>query len=87
MQTLITDIVLFRQANVIACSDADVPPLLALNKQEHHGLLMHRFAPAATGPLTQMGRQLSTQADLARYSLRKHTVAPVLGIISGDLLK
>ena len=86
MHTLITDNGFFSQANVIACNDAGVQPLLALKRQEHHEPLMQRFAPDAsapdtTDPITQMAHRLSTQAGRSLYGLRKQTVEPVFGII------
>ncbi|AVO43583.1 IS1182 family transposase [Simplicispira suum] len=86
VHTLITDNGFFSQANVIACNDAGVQPLLALKRQEHHEPLMQRFAPDAsapdtTDPITQMAHRLSTQAGRSLYGLRKQTVEPVFGII------
>ena len=86
VHTLITDNGFFSQANVIACNDAGVQPLLALKRQEHHEPLMQRFAPDVsapdtTDPITQMAQRLSTQAGRSLYGLRKQTVEPVFGII------
>lgn len=86
VQSLITDNGFFSQANVIACGEAGIEPLLALKRQEHHEPLMQRFAPDAsapetTDPIIQMAHRLSTQAGRALYGLRKQTVEPVFGII------
>ena len=86
VQSLITDNGFFSQANVIACGDAGVEPLLALKRQSHHTPVMERFAsdapePQTTDPVVQMAHRLSTQAGRALYSLRKQTVGPVFGII------
>jgi len=87
VQSLITDNGFFSQANVIACHDAGVEPLLALKRESHHMPVMERFAsdatePQTTDPVVQMAHRLGTQAGRALYSLRKQTVEPVFGIIS-----
>jgi hypothetical protein len=84
--TLVSDNGFFSQANVVACTQAGIEPLLAIKKQDHHEPLMERFAPdpeepEVTDPLTKMIHRLSTQAGRAIYSLRKQTVEPVFGII------
>lgn len=86
VQSLITDNGFFSQANVIACNDAGVQPLLALKRETHHEPVLKRFAPDApepktTDPVVQMAHRLDTQAGRALYSLRKQTVEPVFGII------
>ena len=86
VQSLITDNGFFSQANVIACGDAGVEPLLALKRELHHTPVLERFAcdapePQTTDPVVQMAHRLSTQAGRALYSLRKQTVEPVFGII------
>jgi hypothetical protein len=86
VQTLITDNGFFSHANVMACSDAGIEPLLALKRQSHHMPLLERFAPdapepATLEPLQRMAHRLGTQAGRALYGLRKQTVEPVFGII------
>ncbi len=86
VHTLITDNGFFSQANVIACRDAGVEPLLALRREPHHAPVLERFAPdvpqpQTTDPVVQMAHRLGTQAGRALYSLRKQTVEPVFGII------
>ncbi len=86
VQTLIADNGFLSQANVIACNDVGVEPLLALKRQAHHAPVLERFAPDAPEPQTadpvvQMAHRLSTQAGRALYALRKQTVEPVFGII------
>jgi transposase len=86
VQSLIADNGFFSEANVIACNEAGIEPLLALKRQEHHEPLMQRFAadppePQTTHPLAQMAHRLCTQAGRALYGLRKQTVEPVFGII------
>lgn len=86
VQSLIADNGYCSQANVIACGDAGVEPLLALKRQSHHTPVMERFASDAPDPQTtdaveQMAHRLRTQAGRSLYSLRKQTVEPVFGII------
>ena len=86
VQTLIADNGYCSQANVQACSEAGIEPLLALKRESHHLPVMERFAPdapppEASDPLTRMAHPLGTQAGRALYKLRKQTVEPVFGII------
>lgn len=86
VQTLVADNGFFSQANVDACAQAGIEPLLAIKRQAHHEPLMERFAPDPSAPqttdaLAQMVHRLSTQAGKALYKLRKQTVEPVFGII------
>jgi len=86
VQTLVADNGFFSQANVLACEQAQVVPLLAIKREQHHQALLERFAPDAPQPQTaepveQMKHRLGTQAGRALYSLRKQTVEPVFGII------
>lgn len=86
VQTLITDNGFFSQANVKACNDAGLEPLLALKRQSHHMPLLERFAPdapepATLEPLQRMAHRLGTQAGRALYGLRKQTVEPLFGSI------
>jgi transposase len=86
LQSLIADNGFFSQANVIACNEAGIEPLLALKRQEHHEPLMERFAPdgpapQSDDPLVEMAHRLGTRAGRALYGLRKQTVEPVFGII------
>jgi hypothetical protein len=86
VQTLIADNGFFSQANVVACAQTGIEPLLAIKRESHHEPLMERFAsdpdaPQATDPVAKMTHRLSTQAGKALYKLRKQTVEPVFGII------
>ncbi len=85
MQSLIADNSDCSQANVQACSDAGIAPLLAIKRESHHLPVMARLAPDAPQPQTSdpLARmvQLGTQAGRALYTLRKQTVEPVFGII------
>jgi hypothetical protein len=86
VQTLVADNGFFSQANVVACTQAGIEPLLAIKRESHHEPLMERFAPdpdaaLTADPLTNMIHRLSTQGGKALYKLRKQTVEPVFGII------
>lgn len=74
VQSLITDNGFFSQANVIACDDAGVQPLLALKRESHHRPVMERLASDApesqtTDPVVQMAHRLSTRAGRALLQL------------------
>jgi hypothetical protein len=86
VQTLIADNGLYSQANVLACAQAGIEPLLAIKRELHHEPLMQRFAPdpnaaQTTDPLVNMVHRLSTQVGKGLYKMRKQTVEPVFGII------
>ena len=86
VKSLITDNGFYSQANVVACAQAGIEPLLAIKRESHHEPLMERFAPDVDAPQTtdqvaNMVQRLSTQAGKALYKLRKQTVEPVFGII------
>src|SRR5207244_4130543 len=50
VHSLITDNGFLSQANVIACHDAGVEPLLALKRESHHTPVLERFASDAPEP-------------------------------------
>jgi transposase len=87
VQALIADNGFFSQANVSACHEAKVEPLLALKRESHHTPVLERFAsdspppPQTNSLVEQMAHRLSTQEGRALYKLRKQTVEPVFGII------
>jgi len=86
VKNLIADNGFFSQANVSACHEAKVEPLLALKRESHHTPVLERFAtdsppPQTNSPVEQMAHRLSTQEGRALYKLRKQTVEPVFGII------
>jgi IS5 family transposase len=87
VNTLLGDNGYSSQANVKACVQAGIEPLLALKKQDHHEPVEQRFAADGPAPqaqadaLTQMAYRLKTKAGRALYALRKQTVEPVFGII------
>ncbi|WP_141055675.1 IS1182 family transposase [Tepidiphilus succinatimandens] len=83
---LLADAGYFSQANVQACKEKNIEPLLALSREQHHLSVFDRFAPDEPAPVTddpvaQMKHRLATQSGRALYALRKQTVEPVFGII------
>ncbi|MDR1967324.1 MAG: IS1182 family transposase [Burkholderiaceae bacterium] len=86
VQTLLADNGYCSGANVMACTQAQIQPLLALKKQTHHMPVLERFAPdgqqpQSMDPVVQMAYRLGTKVARALYALRKQTVEPVFGII------
>jgi transposase len=83
---LLADAGYFSEANVAACVEAGVEPLLAPGRESHHLPWQQRFGepplPLEPGDaLEQMKHRLKTQAGRALYALRKQSVEPVFGII------
>jgi hypothetical protein len=84
--TLLADTGYCSEANVGACDEAKIEPLIALARQDHHPHWGERFtqpAPLAADatPMQVMAHRLATKAGRAAYALRKQTVEPVFGII------
>lgn len=76
----------FSAANVAACLERSIEPLIALGREAHHLPLEHRFGPDAPAPdsddpVVNMAWRLKTHEGRARYGKRKSTVEPVFGII------
>ena len=76
----------FSAANVEACAERGIEPLIALGREAHHLTLDERFGPDAPepdtdDPVVRMAWRLKTKAGRARYAQRKATVEPVFGII------
>jgi len=68
------------------CVAADIEPLIAVKRDEHHPHWRERFEEPAphegpASPVEQMRHALKTKAGRAAYALRKQTVEPVFGII------
>lgn len=85
-ETLLADTGYYSEKNVNACVDAQITPLIAVKRDEHHPNWRVRFEePAAiVGPVSHVERMrhtLKTKAGRATYALRKQTVEPVFGII------
>jgi transposase len=83
---LIADNGYFSEANVKACQEADIEPLIALGRERHHVSWKDRFAQAPPAPdqptpLQAMAQRLATPEGKKLYALRKQTPEPVFGII------
>ena len=83
---LLADAGYFSEANVSACMDASIEPLLAAGRDYHHLPWQERFGeppplPEPADAVAQMKHRLATRAGRAAYGLRKQTVEPVFGII------
>jgi len=90
VETLLADTGYFSEANVEACEEAGVEPLIAMGRQPHHPPLQERFetAPPASEnptPVEAMAHRLKTPEGRDRYALRKQTPEPVFGIIKSAL--
>jgi IS5 family transposase len=84
--TFLADNGYFSAANVTACDDAKIAPLIAMGRQRHHPSLSERFADAPPAPedptpLEAMAHRLQTQEGKKLYALRKQMPEPVFGII------
>ena len=76
----------FSAANVIACVNVGIEPMLASGREAHHPSWQARFSeppPLVTpaDPIERMKHRLHTRAGRAWYALLKQTVEPVFGII------
>ena len=85
-ESLLADSGYFSQANVEACADADIAPLIAQAREHHHLSWRDRFAEAPPAPedptpLEAMRHRLATPEGRALYALRKQTPEPVFVII------
>lgn len=85
-EILLADSGYYSAANVIACAEADIAPLIAPGRERHHRSWKQRFAaappvPAQPTPLAAMMHRLATPEGRQTYALRKQTPEPVFGII------
>ena len=76
----------FSAANVAACEDAGIVPMIAMKREQHHLPVLERFTepaplPRDASPVDAMAHRLKTKTGRADYALRKQTVEPVFGII------
>jgi transposase len=88
--TLLADNGYFSAANVAACAETEIAPLIAMGRQPHHPSLNERFADAPPAPknptpLEAMAHRLATPEGKKLYALRKHVPEPVFGIIKSVL--
>ncbi len=83
---LVADTGYCSEANVKACVEKNVTPLIAVSREGHHPDPLARFTEPpplkenATG-MEQMRHQLQTKAGREIYAQRKSTVEPVIGIV------
>jgi hypothetical protein len=85
-ETMLADNGYFSAANVTACAETGIAPLIAMGRQPHHPSLNERFAdpppaPENPTPLEAMAHRLATPEGKKLYALRKHVPEPVFGII------
>ena len=85
-KTLLADAGYYSEANVDACCEAEIAPLIAAGRDGHHESWRTRFGeiePLAEGAtrVGAMKHHLKTRAGKKEYALRKQTVEPVFGII------
>lgn len=87
---LVADTGYCSEANVKACVEQQVTPLIAVGREHHHPDPLARF----TGPpplkenaseMEKMKHQLQTKAGKEIYAQRKCTVEPVIGIVKSVL--
>ena len=86
LETLLADNGYFSEANVMACTVANIEPLIATGRQPHHPPLAERFkktpeAPESPTAVEAMAHRLKTPEGRTLYALRKQTAEPVFGII------
>src|SRR5271154_318500 len=85
-ETLLADNGYFSEANVMACTAANIEPLIATGRQPHHPSWRERFAapppaPENPTPVEAMAWRLRTPQGKQLYGLRKQPPEPVFGII------
>ena len=89
-ETLVADTGFYSEANVNACADHTITPLIAVNREAHHPDPLERFIeppPLVAGATAAeaMRHRLKTKEGRTLYSQRKCTVEPVIGIIKSVL--
>lgn len=88
--SLVADTGYFSEANVNACGEHSIIPLIAVSREAHHPDPLARFTepPPLKEDATEVERMrhlLLTMAGRALYAKRKCTVEPVIGIIKAIL--
>ena len=88
--TLLADSGYFSEANVNACAEAEIAPLITPGRERHHLSWKDRFAgalppPENPTPLEAMTHRLATPEGRQLYALRKQTPEPVFGIIKSAM--
>lgn len=84
--TLLADNGYYSEANVEACAEAGLVPMIAPGRERHHRSWRDRFAAAPPAPddptpLQAMLHRLATPDGRQVYALRKQIPEPVFGII------
>jgi transposase len=87
---LLADTGYYSEKNVEACQGANIEPLIAIGRDQHHPGWRERFTepdplPEDATPVVRMAHRLKTKAGRAAYALRKQTVEPVFGILKSVL--
>ncbi len=87
---LVADMGYFSEANVLACGEHSITPLIAVSRQAHHPDPLERFTEPGplekdTTEVEKMRYLLRTMGGRALYARRKCTVEPVIGIIKAIL--
>lgn len=87
---LVADTGYFSEANVLACGEHSITPLIAVSREAHHPDPLERFTqpPPLEEDATEVEKMrhgLLTMAGRALYAQRKCTVEPVIGIIKAIL--
>jgi transposase len=90
ISTLVADTGFYSEANVNACAENEITPLIAVSREEHHLDPLDRFTEpppleACATAVEAMRHRLKTKAGRALYAKRKCTVEPVIGIIKSVL--
>lgn len=85
-EQLSADTGFFSAANVKACVEAGIEPLIAMGREAHYLPVLERWTepePLAedADAVAHMAHRLKTRCGRADYALRKQTVEPVFGII------
>lgn len=90
-ESLLADNGYFSEANVAACAEAQIAPMIACGRERHHPSWRERFAsapppetlPETMTPIEAMRRRLATPEGKRLYAKRKQIPEPVFGIIKG----
>lgn len=86
VKALIADTGYCSEKNIVACEQANITPLIAVAREDHHPHWRQRHTepaplPKDATPVQTMAHTLKTLTGAASYALRKQTVEPVFGII------
>jgi len=87
---LVADTGYFSGANVKACGEHEITPLIAVKRESHHPDPLERFTgppplPVGATEVEKMRHLLKTKQGKDIYAKRKSTVEPVIGIVKSAL--